>query len=211
MSRTVIKIVVLTFAVPAMTALLYLTGLRPALLFSKQHSPAIVSDVAQAGELRLRISLDKTSFKVGVITAVIAVITNKSSREITLVQPGDGSESGWRTPITHWHLAREINSTGDLEPVEQGTIARCGNINALTAGEVFTLKPGDGRTMTDWIVAPRIEKPGRYRAALEYENDPSREWSGLVMGEHDDGAMKRLRLSTKCSVKSNVVEFTVTR
>src|SRR5437867_1533542 len=46
-------------------------------------------------------------------------LVNRGNREVTLVEPGDGSSCGWRTPLMEW-------STG---PFRYGL--RCGNVNPL--------------------------------------------------------------------------------
>jgi len=58
---------------------------------------------------------------------VTATLVNRGKREVTLVEPGDGSDCGWRTPLVEWSRRRRDNG------------GRCGNINALKEEEVFTL------------------------------------------------------------------------
>jgi hypothetical protein len=52
-------------------------------------------------------------------------------------------------------------------------------------------------------------KPGKYRVRMYYENIPGMKWSGLVMGGHDKGAMRRVRNSTPVSLVSNEVEVEI--
>jgi hypothetical protein len=44
---------------------------------------------------------------------------------------------------------------------------------------------------------------------MYYENIPGMKWSGLVMGGHDKGAMRRVRNSTPVSLVSNEVEVEI--
>jgi hypothetical protein len=124
-----------------------------------------------------------------------ATLRNDDRREVTLVMPGDGSDCGWRTPILRWKPAPDVQR-------------RCGNINALQTGEVFTLKPGE-TTSLGYLYLPFSATAGdKRKVSLEYENDPGLKWSGLPLGKHDEATMRQLRASTPLRVTSNVVEVT---
>ena len=58
-------------------------------------------------------------------------IINTGSTTITLVEPGDGSDLGWRTPIITW----QVQVVGSV--YRSPGVGVCGNINALRPGEVF--------------------------------------------------------------------------
>jgi hypothetical protein len=49
--------------------------------------------------LDLRIVAKEASMTLGQQPQITATVTNKGSTPVTLVLPGDGSESGWRTPL----------------------------------------------------------------------------------------------------------------
>lgn len=133
---------------------------------------------------------------------LVAELVNTSGETVTLVQPGDGSGAGWRTPILRWNLTAEEGYT----PPQQ---MRCGNINRLRAGEVFSLRPGASRRLTDWIPPIFGVAPGSYRLRLSYVNDPALQWQGLELGPHDPEEMQRVRESTSCRVESNEISLTI--
>jgi hypothetical protein len=125
-----------------------------------------------------------------------AELINKGPEPITVVLPGDGSESGWRTPIITWN-----------PPMPRG--GRCGNINRLKAQEVVTLRPDQRLRLGPWIGAPTLTEPGKHKVRLTLENRPQMKWKGVPLGEHDPAAMARVRASLPFKVVSNVVEIEV--
>jgi hypothetical protein len=126
-------------------------------------------------------------------------IVNRSRREIVLISPGDGSESGWRTPIVSWAV----------EGVKPRGFARCGNVNPLRPDEVFTLKPGQRTSLGGWVGRPQLPGPGTYSVRFRYENKPGLKWVGLPLGKHDEGTMARVRASTPAAAESNSVRIEV--
>jgi hypothetical protein len=135
--------------------------------------------------------------KVGQIPKFALSLINNDDESVVLVEPGDGSVSGWRTPIIEWPAAF----------LHRGS--RCGNINALKPNEVFILKPGETRQLSEWVGHPQLPGPGRYQVTVRYTNRPEHEWGGLPLGTHDAWAMDRVRNSTKVSATSNAVEIIV--
>lgn len=136
-------------------------------------------------------------------------LTNISSTTLVLVEPGDGSEMGWRTPMLTWSIEPldEAARASVKQPESWGRF--CGNINALRSGEVFTLAPGARRTLTTWLGAPHPRGPGRWRVSLRYQNQPTLEWGGVPLGDHDADTMKRVRASSAADVTSNALEIVV--
>ena len=124
-----------------------------------------------------------------------------------LVRPGDGSDRGLRTPLVKWHV-EAMPGEGDPEAILKAVMP-CDNISPLRPDEVFTLMPGEAETFRTHVGAA-FSKPGKYRVRYEYENRPSMEWGGILNGEHDEGAMRRVRESTACKLTSDEVIFTVT-
>jgi hypothetical protein len=112
--------------------------------------------------------------------------------------PGDGSESGWRTPILTWRTFR-------------GPLVRCGNRNGLKPEEVFTLEPGEWRTLAAHcgLRAPEPLFAGRYRYTVRYENIPDLKWDGMPLRKDDPEAQDRVRRSDRVRVVSNTVEVIV--
>ncbi len=100
-------------------------------------------------------------------TIILYTLTlkNEGTAVRTLVEPGDSSEAGWRTPMLAW------SGTRDGKPASQLPSGRCGNMNPIDAGEIFTLEPGASRMVSMWISGPSYA-PGRYEVRLRYTNDP---------------------------------------
>jgi hypothetical protein len=122
-----------------------------------------------------------------------AHLVNNGWRTETVVLPGDGSESGWRTPIVQWTPALMV--------------CRCGNINGLKPDEVIDLAPGD-RVKLEGIAYPGL-KPGLNRVRLELIHQPGMRFRGIALDDHDPEAMKKVRQSSPFRVTSNVVEVRV--
>lgn len=136
---------------------------------------------------------------------VEVTLRNNDPDSVTLVLPGDGSDVGWRTPLVNWDVR-----TSDGRHVERQKVFRCGNINPLRAGEVFTLPPGGEktfRTTVPWYF--RYETSRRYKLRLTYENRPRFSWSGMPLGRHDSAAVEAVRNSTRCKLVSNALEVEV--
>jgi hypothetical protein len=126
-------------------------------------------------------------------------VVNHSDAAVTLVKPGDGSDCGCRTPVVAWVV----------EGVTPGRVGRCGNINALRADEIFTLRPGQRVRLGKWVGFPNLPGPGRYKIRFRYENRPDLKWSGVPLGPHDAKAMPRVRASTPAVAYSNAVTVEV--
>ena len=137
-------------------------------------------------------------------------LENRGWRSVTLVQPGDGSLVGWRTPVISW---------AGFNP--DFPIGRCGNINALKKDEIFTIAPGGKVQLNSgWIQASFLARfptqpgtfllqPGTYQVSFNYSNVPNLKWTGIPLGRHDWFAMRRLRNSTPFEGTSNTVAITV--
>ena len=137
-------------------------------------------------------------------------LENHGWRSVTLVQPGDGSLDGWRTPVISW--------TGFNPDFPSG---RCGNINALKKDEIFTIAPGEKVQLNSgWIQAsflgqfPKqigtfLLQPGTYEVGFNYSNVPKLKWAGIPLGRHNWFAMRRLRNSTPFEGTSNTVKIVV--
>jgi len=128
-------------------------------------------------------------------------LTNRGETSVTLVQPGDGSECGWRTPHLKWEWAAEVKRP-------TATLARCGNMNSLKAGEVFTLNPGESKVLKDWVHA-MPPGPGVYKVKVTFINDPQARFGGVELGSHNVAEMAKVRASTPLSVESNTLDVTV--
>jgi len=135
-----------------------------------------------------------------------ATLENVGTTEVVLVEPGDGSEAGWRTPVIRWSVRRiatgRATAATTLEPE-----GRCGLMNGPNpAAEVFVLAPGRSRRLRMPLVAPRLGPPGLYEVTLTYDNEPRIAFRGT---SPDDRAVRHYRKSTACLVTSNALRAEV--
>lgn len=130
---------------------------------------------------------------------VSGVLENEGSQRVVLVEPGDGSEVGWRTPVLQWR-ARRIGKAQTKEVVlDPGP--RCGLMNGPDPkNEVFVLAPGASRRVRMALVIPRLEPPGPYEVRLLYINDPRIGFRGETL---TDPAMSPYAKSMACTAASN--------
>jgi len=130
----------------------------------------------------------------------VATVINGGPHPVTLVEPGDGSLAGWRTPIIAW---RVTTADGRLVPREQHS--RCGNMNDITEAEIFTLKPGARHVLAEWLRDPEATSGQIVR--LAYDNDPRRETraGGFFSSSTPEPVMAKIRKSTPCKLLSGPV------
>ncbi len=134
----------------------------------------------------------------------VASLINRGTLPVLIVQPGDGSRVGWRTP----HLRWEVRDAATNELVEEPGGGRCGNMNTIALEKMVTLAPGERCELHDWFGPPHLPAGGTYRITLRYDNDPAAELRGLS-GPHPPDALRLLRRSTPISVVSTPVKVTV--
>ena len=166
-------------------------GFNPKKAEIRENKPMSTAKIA------LELKAEKPTIKLGEMPSFRAELINQGDKEVTIVQPGDGSDCGWRTPIVRW------------SPAMRTGVGRCGNINALKASEVVTLKPGERVPVSGWLGSPSLSKAGTHKVVLEIENVPGLEWGGLPLGKHDPAAMEKVRRSTAFKAVSNAVEVKV--
>lgn len=152
-------------------------------------------DVMEA-KLSIELHTETPVISSGKNPRLVAHLVNDGAESVTIVLPGDGSESGMRTPIVRWN-----------PPMREGR--RCGNINALTADEVVTLRPGQRIRLKGWTCGPTLSEPGTHKVSLELENIPDLEWKGLPVGQHSKATMEKVRRTPRFKAVSNVVEVEV--
>ena len=191
-------------------------------------APLPKPEAAESG-LELRLTTPTSKVKRGQNVRWELTIVNRGKQEMTLVQPGDGSDCGWRTPIIEWLVNGKINGAieepekvssdtpvrkPELQPAcltgrMQG-IARCGNINHLSAQEIVVLKPGQKVTMNSWMGAPDLRnEKGPFKVSVRYFNIPDLKWKGIPLGDHDSKAMDQVKQSNRVALESNVLEIVV--
>lgn len=133
---------------------------------------------------------------------VTGVLENEGPKPVTLVEPGDGSESGWRTPALQWR-ARRIGKGQKEVVLDPGP--RCGLMNGPDPKrEVFVLASGASRRVRTALVIPRLEPPGPYEVRLLYINDPRIGFRGETL---TDPAMSPYAGSMACTAASNTLRI----
>jgi hypothetical protein len=132
-------------------------------------------------------------------------ISNRGSNSVTLVEPGDGSENAWRTPVIGWSVLPVNSPEKHPDTPAPWSGARCGNINPFRLSEVFSLEPGKEKQFEPWDDYSLFDKPGKYRVVLYYSNIPDMKTKGAPLGDHEKGAVERIKASTPCKLISNEV------
>ncbi len=164
--------------------------------------------------LSLEVKIKKTTVRAGeMILASSATLIHRGPETISLVMPGDGSDCDWRQPFVVWSVldAGERSAKHPDRP-QPSNLPRCGNVNSLRADEVFVLKKGAKKVLSDWLAPFRIDEPGRYRVRLVYLNEPERKAlrSGLPLGEPTPEILAAFKATTPLRVMSNEIVITVT-
>ena len=137
-------------------------------------------------------------------TAFVATIINGGTKPVMLVEPGDGSDVGWRTPVITWKVTTLAGAN-----VPRPRHARCGNVDGLDEKDVFTLKPGARHVLAGWLGQPS-SPGGRYSVRLVYDNDPSRKQQGVAFSPPTAAALALVKKTTVCRVESNAVIADIT-
>jgi hypothetical protein len=156
----------------------------------------------ETGALRLELKTSVAEAPAGAFAPVEVWIVNDSAEAVSLVEPGDGSRYGWRTPLVQWLYGRPTDELGPrrLPP-------RCGNMNPLDAAGVFVLLPGERRRLGDWLGEPLPTETGAWRVRLRYRNDPEAAWRGEEVVSA--AAIARVRQSTPVDLLSNELELQI--
>lgn len=143
-------------------------------------------------DLVLEIRCDKKKIKVGDKTPcnIDAYIINKSKRSFNVVQPGDGSISGKRTPRVKWSV-RLIESKLPLTqdyydyfkhpdgfPSKFDAFSGCGTFNPVKRSDIVNLQPDKSVRLlrTGQPSNALNNKVGKYGVKFYYENLPDFEW-----------------------------------
>ena len=168
-----------------------------------------ITSTSRSSELTLRFVSETPVLRVEETPSIKLYITNNSDETVTLVHPGDGSYSAWRTPVVQW----SIREAGDLTPHPTGPdfepkFRICGNTSPLKWSNVFRLSPGETKEIKAGLQP--FTRPGSYRVQFFYANRPSKPFLGIELGTHNPIAMLRVKYSTECTLTSNEVLFSVT-
>ncbi len=134
--------------------------------------------LAKEMDLRITTEQKKISLSNRAFPQVKVSLNNFTRETVKILQPGDGSKVGWRTPTIRWSvidLATEDVHPDTLPDLKQ-RIARCGNMNGLNMNSIVTLKPKNGIKL-QWVSEPPIpRKPGKYSVKFYYQHDPNDAW-----------------------------------
>lgn len=161
-------------------------------------------------QLTLDFLTETPILKVDETPTIKLFITNNGNESVTLVMPGDGSESAWRTPVVWWSTLEAADLRPHSLSPDFTRISRCGNIIPLEWDEVFRLAPGETKEIGSTVRLRAFQKPGSYRVKFNYVNQPWMIWRGWERRAHHPIAMWRVKNSTECKLSSNEVLFTVT-
>ena len=164
----------------------------------------VIASTACCQDLELKLQAPAEAIHVGDYAKFIVTIANNGKEPVTLVEPGDGSECKWRTPVIGWSVlpAEETQKKHpDEPPLFQG--GRCGNMNALSSQELFTLKSGNSKRLEDWMGHPTFANPGKFRMVFFYQNIPDLKTS--KMGGLQPEVLEKLKSSQACLLKSNEI------
>jgi len=155
-------------------------------------------------EPRLRLELRAREAKIpwGAKPPLEVWLVNEGRVPVSLVEPGDGSAHGWRTPATEWRIGGPGEQSGP-----RSLLRDCGNMNPLRINEVFTISPGERRRLTAWIGSPRLAEPGEWRVRFRYRNDPQFSWRGV--GSQSEAALQVVRRTASVDLLSNEVTVSV--
>jgi hypothetical protein len=160
-------------------------------------------------DLTLQIAPIKAVYKEGEQILLSVMVMNKGPKPVMLVQPGDGSDCAWRTPIIGWSIIKaedEKTQHPDDLPLAKGG-SRCGNRNAFKMTDIFTVKPNEFKQLSEWGSYLNLA-PGTYRLVLYYRNDPDhKRWQGL--SQDDPEARKEVKKTFACLLRSNEIMLTV--
>ncbi len=134
-----------------------------------------------------------------------AEIRNNGNESVKLVMPGDGSQSGLRTPMIKWSAINLDKQTSYEHKFQLRTDERfCGMINKIKESEIINLEPGVKVLLDEWIGNPSLGTgAGKYAVKLSYENDPASGIKGF--GAQDKHIMKRIKKTTPIKLISNEI------
>jgi hypothetical protein len=138
--------------------------------------------------------VDTPQVHVNSFAKIRVFLKNGSDRTYHLVQPGDGSDAGWRTPTIKWYV------DGARQDVDYRNDP---SITPLTLGELFDIAPGARVELNSWVGGVYLREVGNHDVALQYQNDPGLTWLGTTGSDHHDPeAMKKVRASDKVDLMS---------
>lgn len=140
-----------------------------------------------------------TTVKVGDSIELEAWLVNRGKQAVTVVKPGDGSESAWREPYVYFTAERR---QGDgWTAVKRHGVGRCGLFDPDWEKDKVGLGPGEKLELMSWIPGPQAFfdlEPGHYRFRVHYE---------FAEGAHGKGRAQDVKATL--AVVSDPIEVTV--
>jgi len=124
-------------------------------------------------DLGIQLSLSgRRVFEPGQPIPVRAMLVNRGLGRRWVVEPGDGSDMGWREPYVYFTARRE-QAPGVWVDVEVERYSRCGNFDHRWDQAVVALGPGGTLAIDRWLIAPdrglELQIPGRVRLYAHYK------------------------------------------
>jgi hypothetical protein len=94
---------------------------------------ALFGHSKSSSDISMQLSVQEPTLRIGEDIIAGISITNNSNSAVLLVEPGDGSENGWRTPIVKWSVLEVSKDSEEVPRIlpDEGYIRGCGNINSL--------------------------------------------------------------------------------
>ncbi len=177
----------------------------------------VYPDALEAVDVRLEIRAKEQLIKKGTYPNVEVFLINNGDKLVNLVQPGDGSLSGKRTPMIMWSW-RIIDMPLYMDefypyyqkhpekfPEKFEYFSGCGTVNGLKRAEILTLRPKEEIKLSEWIGRPQVgHLVGKFGIKFFYENKPDIKCGG------DPEALEIVRTKTAAvQLESNELIFEV--
>lgn len=141
----------------------------------------------------------------------INLVNNSKERGYFVVEPGDGSEMGWREP--HVYYTAMVKHKDEWIDVPAANLARCGLFDAAWQNDVVKLDPGKKVKIEKWLIGPEraldLQKPGLVRLLVHYKYGGGKVGKGERSGVSGD--LGKMTGMPAFEIVSKPVEFTVKR
>lgn len=144
--------------------------------------------------------------------ALKATLENTGPGAGWVAQAGDGSDYGWRLPVTGWSVvpdSAEITHPSSW-PGPPRAAGRCGNMAGYQDDDFVLLQAGEQLELKAWMGLPKVPGPGRYRVVMYYEIDPSKKpRNDRLAGHYGEAISKRIQSLETLALRSNEVVLVV--
>lgn len=154
--------------------------------FQENNLNELVTYNDEGLELKIKTKKKVLSLSQNEYPEVNVSIYNHSKEEKIIIQPGDGSEVGWRIPTVRWSIIKKENNLmhPDTMPALRKGYERCGNMNSFKKEEVEVLSPKTSVTLNEWTPFPEIPREiGTYSIKFYYKFEPNHRWVLAYVGK----------------------------